>query len=235
MKRILIATLLALGIHGILLGLPVNPLEKKPFPRLKTRVMTMTLVMREPQMPISAPAVKPPPPPIQKQAPVEIVKKKPVHKRRPEAKPKITVKPMVEPEEKDRSKEIPEPAANVSEAPDTPVKTEISTVPEKTAVVGTPSPAIDIIREARPLYRINPPPPYPQVARKRGFQGVVVLEVLVDQNGNAADLRVLSSSGHPILDRTAMAAVKHWTFEPGTRGEKKVKMWVRVPIRFQLK
>ncbi len=64
---------------------------------------------------------------------------------------------------------------------------------------------------------------------------MVVLEVLVDQNGKAADLRVLSSSGHPILDRTAVAAVKHWTFDPGTRGGKKLKMWVRVPIRFELK
>ena len=234
MKRILIATLLALGIHGLLLGLTVSPLEKKPFYRLTPRVMTMTLVMRQPQMPISEPAVKPPHPPIQKQAAVEIVKKKPVHKRPPESKPKKIVKPMVKPEEKDRSKEIPEPAVNDPVAPDTPVQTEISTVPEKVPVIGTPAPAIEIIREARPLYRINPPPPYPQMARKRGFQGVVVLEVLVDTDGSAADLRVLSSSGHPILDRTAVAAVKHWIFEPGTRGNKNVKMWVRVPIRFQL-
>jgi len=234
-KRILISTLLALGIHGILLGLTVDPLEKKPLHRLKPRVMTMTLVMRQPQIPLSEPAMKPPLPPIQKQVPVKIVKKKPVHKRRPEAKPKKIVKPMVKPEEKDLSKEIPEPAVNVSEAPDTPVQPEMSTVPEKSAVIGTPSPAIEIIREARPLYRINPPPPYPQIARKRGYQGVVVLEVLVDKNGSTDDLRVLSSSGHPILDRTAVAAVKHWTFDPGTRGNKKVKMWVRVPIRFQLK
>lgn len=234
MKRILIATILALGIHGIFLGLTVNPLEKKPFHRLEPRVMTMTLVIRQPQMPISEPVVKPPHPPIQKQVPVKIVKKKPVHKGRPEAKPKKIVKPLVKPEEKDLSKEIPEPAINVSEAPDTPVQPEMSTVPEKSAVIGTPSPAIEIIREARPLYRTNPPPPYPQIARKRGLQGVVVLEVLVDTNGNAADLRVLSSSGHPILDRTAMASVKHWTFDPGTRGGKKVTMWVRVPIRFQL-
>jgi len=229
-KRILISTLLALGIHGILLGLTVDPLEKKPFYRLKPRVMTMTLVMRQPQMPI----LKPPQPPIQKQVPVKIVKKKPVHKRRPEAKPKKIVKPVVKPEEKDLSKEIPEPAVNDSPAPDTPVQTEISTVPEKAAVIGTPAPAIEITREARPLYRINPTPPYPQMARKRGLQGVVVLEVLVDTDGSAADLRVLSSSGHPILDRTAVAAVKHWTFDPGTRGDKKVKMWVRVPIRFHL-
>lgn len=235
MKRILTATVLALGIHGVLLGLTVNPLERIPFHRLKPRVMTMTLVMRQPQMPISEPAVITPKPPIQKHVPVKIVKKKPAHKHRPEPKPKKIVKPVVQPEQKDLSKAILEPTVDNSNVPDMPVQTQISTVPEKTAANGTQVPADEITREARPLYLINPPPPYPQTARKRGLQGVVVLEVLVDPSGNAADLRVLSSSGHPILDRTATAAVKHWTFDPGTRRGKKVKMWVRVPIRFQLK
>lgn len=235
MKRILAATVLALGIHGVLLGLTYNPLKGITFHHLKPRVMTMTLVMGQPQVPISEPALKPPQPSIQKHVPVKTVKKKPAHKQRPEPKPKNIVKPVVQPEQKNLPKPIPEPTVNYSNAPDTPVQTEISTVPEKTPKNGTHAPANEIIREARPLYLTNPPPLYPQIARKRGFQGVVVLEVLVDQNGNAADLRVLSSSGHPILDRTAMAAVKHWTFDPGTRGEKKVRMWVRVPIRFQLK
>lgn len=235
MKRILTATILALGIHGGFLGLTVNPIERTPFHRLKPRVMTMTLVMRQPQMPISEPAAKPPHSPVQKHVPVKIVKKKPAYKHRPEPKPKKILKPVVQPGQKDLSKAIPETVVDNSKAPDKPVQTKISTVPENTAVIGTQVPTDEIIREARPLYRINPPPPYPQIARKRGFQGVVVLEVLVDPNGNAADLRVLSSSGHPILDRTAMNAVRHWTFDPGTRGEKKVKMWVRVPIRFHLK
>lgn len=234
MKRLLTATVLALGIHGVLLGLTVNPIERTPFYRLKPRIMTMTLVMRQPQMPVSEPAVITPQPSIQKQLPAKIVKKKPAHKHRPEPEPRKTVKPVVQPEQKDLSKAIPEPTVNHSNPPEMPAQTEISTVPENTAVNGTQVPANEIIREARPLYRTNPLPPYPQIARKRGLQGVVVLEVLVDPSGNAADLRVLSSSGHPILDRTAMASVKHWTFDPGTRGGKKVTMWVRVPIRFQL-
>jgi protein TonB len=90
------------------------------------------------------------------------------------------------------------------------------------------------MREAVPLYRINPPPTYPKIARKRGYQGTVVLEVLVDGNGRVGDLRVSKSSGYKILDRAAMASVKGWAFVPGMRGDQKVEMWVRVPIRFQL-
>jgi len=40
-----------------------------------------------------------------------------------------------------------------------------------------------VVIEAVPLYKVNPPPEYPRLARKRGYQGTVVLDVLVDQNG----------------------------------------------------
>jgi len=32
-----------------------------------------------------------------------------------------------------------------------------------------------------------------------------------------------------------MASVRGWLFEPGIKGDKKLDMWVRVPIRFELK
>jgi protein TonB len=89
--------------------------------------------------------------------------------------------------------------------------------------------------EARPLYRLNPPPKYPAMAKKRGYIGQVVLDVLVARSGGVADLRVYTSSGYGMLDEAAIAAVKTWVFEPAMRGNKKVKMWVRVPIRFELK
>jgi protein TonB len=87
---------------------------------------------------------------------------------------------------------------------------------------------------AKPLYRHNPPPKYPNRARRRGLQGIVILEVLVDETGQVEELTVFTSSGHTILDRAARASVKKWLFQPGTRDGHNVKTWVRVPIRFQL-
>ncbi len=95
-------------------------------------------------------------------------------------------------------------------------------------------PGAQTILEARPIYRINPPPSYPIIARKRGYQGNVVLEVLINKQGKVIDFRVFSSSGYSILDKTAIASVKNWLFEPGMRGPDKIEMWVRVPIRFKL-
>ena len=88
---------------------------------------------------------------------------------------------------------------------------------------------------AKPLYRQNPAPSYPRKARRRGYEGIVMLKVLVDENGQVDDLMVLESSGYPILDHTALASVRKWLFEPGTEGGIKKKMWVRVPVRFRLK
>jgi protein TonB len=90
------------------------------------------------------------------------------------------------------------------------------------------------VSEATPLYRRNPVPEYPLAARKRGFQGTVVLEVHVDRQGRVADLRLSASSGYSVLDQAAMASVKTWLFDPGTRGGEKADMWVKVPVRFKL-
>jgi protein TonB len=98
---------------------------------------------------------------------------------------------------------------------------------------GDPSAATALIM-ARPLYRKNPPPRYPRQARRKGYEGIVILEVLVDQKGTVNDLRVFQSSGYKILDQSALESVHKWVFEPGTRNGETVKMWVRVPIRFKL-
>jgi len=87
---------------------------------------------------------------------------------------------------------------------------------------------------ARPLYKQNTSPEYPPRARRMGYEGLVMLKVLVDENGRVEDLAVFKSSGYAALDRAAISSVKTWLFEPGTEDGKKKKMWVKVPIRFQL-
>jgi len=89
-------------------------------------------------------------------------------------------------------------------------------------------------RKARPAYRKNPRPEYPRIAQRRGYEGTVLLEVLVTSAGKVEDLRIAESSGYPVLDRSAIKSVKKWLFEPGTIDDQKVDMWIRVPVRFEL-
>jgi periplasmic protein TonB len=91
------------------------------------------------------------------------------------------------------------------------------------------------IREATPAYLANPSPEYPAIARRRGYEGTVLVEVLVSRDGRVEDLRLLQSSGYSVLDQAAMTSMKGWLFEPATINEEKVEMWVKVPVRFHLK
>lgn len=88
---------------------------------------------------------------------------------------------------------------------------------------------------ARPMYRKNPPPKYPRRARRKGYEGTVMLEVLVDEKGTVKDLKVFESSGYELLDKSAISSVQKWLFTPGTKDGGPAGMWVRIPVRFKLK
>jgi len=90
------------------------------------------------------------------------------------------------------------------------------------------------ITYAHPIYKRNISPPYPLLARKRGYQGTVVLEVLVSKDGKAASIQLSRSSGYNILDRAAIKGVRGWLFYPAKRGDELFEMWVKIPIRFTL-
>ena len=87
---------------------------------------------------------------------------------------------------------------------------------------------------ALPKYAENPKPHYPNEARKKGYQGEVVLRAEVLSNGLVGKIEVKSSSGYEVLDHSALAAVKQWKFAPAKKGEQSVPLWVNIPIRFEL-
>ncbi len=65
--------------------------------------------------------------------------------------------------------------------------------------------------------RRTPPPTYPERARRAGHEGIVELEVLVDDRGRVQEAIVVSSSGFESLDDAARAAVVRWRFERGDK------------------
>jgi len=89
--------------------------------------------------------------------------------------------------------------------------------------------------EAVPDYAINPKPVYPRLAIRRNYEGSVTLLVEVLSDGTVREIQILESSGHAMLDRSALKAVRKWRFKPGTRGGQPVTMKVKVPVVFRLK
>lgn len=88
---------------------------------------------------------------------------------------------------------------------------------------------------ARPLARNNPPPVYPEQARRRELEGTVVLQASVNTEGRVDAVAVHASCGHSLLDEAALRAVRNWLFEPGRRGGTPMAMKILVPVRFTLR
>ena len=88
--------------------------------------------------------------------------------------------------------------------------------------------------DSKPFALDNPKPVYPSAARRRGMQGVVLLQVNVSSEGKVTGIHVMSSSGFKVLDIAATNSVKQWRFMPAMQGNENVSSTVQVPIRFTL-
>ncbi len=91
-----------------------------------------------------------------------------------------------------------------------------------------------VTQQARPLDHINPSPLYPRTARRKGWEGTVFLEVLVNPNGTPEKIVVAKSSGYPMLDDSAMETVRQWQFSPAQTGLLKFASWITIPVQFTL-
>jgi protein TonB len=166
--------------------------------------------------PIMVSLVSPPKPeatpPVEPPKPKQVVKPRP---KPPEPLPVITA-PI----------ETPSPSPVLAPPPPPPPPPEPAPIAAPAPVVTAPIFAAD--------YLDNPPPYYPQLARRAGEQGRVVLRVLVNPAGKADEVEIRTSSGHPRLDESARDTVRRWRFVPATRGDEPVPAWVLIPISFRL-
>ena len=88
------------------------------------------------------------------------------------------------------------------------------------------------IREPRRLVEVKPV--YPEAARRAHLEGAVILEVIVDTEGNVRDLRVLRGL---MLGMTEAAedAVRRWRWEPAKLNGRPVEVYITVTVIFRLR
>lgn len=77
-------------------------------------------------------------------------------------------------------------------------------------------------------------PHYPKIARKRGQEGEVIIEVWLDKTGQQTKRLVIKSSGFNILDQSALNAVEEWQFKPYIVNGIPMASRARLPINFSL-
>lgn len=76
-------------------------------------------------------------------------------------------------------------------------------------------------------------PVYTELARRARVTGTVIVEAIIDEQGDVVNVRVLK--GQPMgLDQAAVDAVKTWKFKPAMKGGKPVKVYYVLTVNFQL-
>jgi protein TonB len=111
-------------------------------------------------------------------------------------------------------------------------RSEIETTPPTTS---TDVPAmLGDDRTTPPQYDFIPPPRYPDLARRRGWQGTVLLVVKIDASGRVTDVAVEESSGYELLDAAAVGAVRRWRYKPAIGRNGPVATTELQPVTFRL-
>lgn len=150
----------------------------------------------------------------------------------PEPPPRLEVRlpPLPEPE--------PPPSETAGATPELKPDLAIATPPVPPAVppavpprAERPSPEPAAPRPAQALASVNAPTQlrfYPEDAVRQGLEGDVVLQLALDDKGRVFAVEIISSSGHPILDRAAVTAAKNLGAMPGNPPR------TRLPVSFRL-
>jgi protein TonB len=84
-----------------------------------------------------------------------------------------------------------------------------------------------------PAARVQARPEYPHAMRAEGISGEVLVDFIVDRNGDVRNAFAVSSS-RPEFEAPAVKAVSRWRFTPGLKGGQQVAVHMRVPIVFSL-
>jgi len=204
-KKLRWAIGIAIAFHAILLILPLwGGFEGELKKADKTKVYVVQQVRFRP------------PPPQQEEQKIEVRKKK---------------VPIPDP-----TPDEPEPIRIVEETPpdlDIPIDDTIFGIPEGPPPTEPEGPIMVGGDVLAPEKISSPPPQYTEIARKARIQGVVIVQAIIDKQGNVTNVKVLK--GLPMgLEEAAVAAIKSWKFRPATLNGKPVTVYYNLTVNFKL-
>lgn len=81
---------------------------------------------------------------------------------------------------------------------------------------------------AKPTYQI--PPKYPAKAKRNGIEGYIVLSLLINQQGEVEQHKVVDESPRGVFLRSSLRSVMRWKFVPPQSGEQ----WQQITLNYNL-
>jgi len=81
---------------------------------------------------------------------------------------------------------------------------------------------------------VRTPPLYPRQAQRRGIQGWVDVEFIVNISGRVETVTIIQAEPPGIYEQSVIRAVSSWRFSPGTVSGKPVNIRIRQRLQFRL-
>lgn len=75
---------------------------------------------------------------------------------------------------------------------------------------------------------------YPEIAREAGIEGKVVIRSFIDKNGDVQECEVDQGIPNTGLNEAAINAIKRTKFKPAMQRDRKVGVWISIPVFFRL-
>lgn len=172
----------------------------------------------------------------------------------------VTAEAMAQPEIKIEVADIP-PTEQIKQAapparPTVPVPTESEDVPEDFTISNTeidltmiPPPPPPPEEDDLPIFVAYDEPPqilggmaelqkhlkYPRLAQAAGVEGIVFLKVLVSAKGATEKVEILRAKPEKMgFEEAAATAVEKVKWEPAKQRDRKIRVWVSIPVQFKL-
>lgn len=204
-KALRIALIVAVVLHGALFALKFPELAAQTAEEKKQKVYVVQQVR-----------FRPPPPEQKQEIPKPRAKKVPIPDPTPDEPEPIRLEEEIE-------QDIELPTDDI-----------IFGIPEGPPPA-EPSGPIHVGGDMNPPEKIHAPQPqYTEIARKARIQGVVIVQAIIDKQGNVTSVKLLK--GLPMgLDQAALDAIKQWKFEPATLADgRPVAVYYTLTVNFQL-
>jgi protein TonB len=92
---------------------------------------------------------------------------------------------------------------------------------------------VSVEQEPTPIQNIQSLVEYPEVAKRAGLEGKVIVSALIDKDGHVIRVEV-DKSDYPVFEEAAKKAMMKAKFTPARQNGEPVKLWYTVPIVFKL-
>ncbi len=144
----------------------------------------------------------------------------------------ITVSPVIEPKASKDAMKVGKFMSLAKSQAATAVKEMSNADISKKIVIESGSAPAAKLYAPKVLYKTMPD--YPVKAIEASYTGTAIVQVYILKNGRVGEASVIGTSGHEMLDKSAVAAVSQWVFEPALMGKEPTEAYFKVPVKFQL-